>query len=248
MKKYYVVLAVLGIAMLLSFPKSTARADFGFPVVFSATADTNANTLTLSGINFGAGPTVTLGGSQQLPVQSFDSSQIIANLPANLAPGSYLLTVKFSNPTFTVFEVTIGAVGPPGPSGSGGGGDQLFNTKLAASQPLSTSIATATVASLTVPAGSYLILGKTWLQNGDATSNSGGCFLSPGAGTLPFDSTNTTLPGSQSDALSLQSAQTFSQPTTITLGCIEVQAGAPSGISASNTVLSALSVGTITQQ
>ena len=114
MKKCYVVLAILGIALLLSFPKSTARADFGFPVVFSATVDTTASTLTLSGVNFGGSPIVMLGGAQQLSVQSSISSQIIASLPANLNPGSYLLTVKFSNSTFTIFEVTIGAVGPPG--------------------------------------------------------------------------------------------------------------------------------------
>ena len=99
------VLAIAGIALLLSFPRSTARADFGFPVVFSATVDTNANILTLTGINFEANPRVTLGGSQQLSVQSSNSTQIIANLPATLAPGSYLLFVKFDEPTFAVFRV-----------------------------------------------------------------------------------------------------------------------------------------------
>jgi hypothetical protein len=243
MRRLYLVLAILGIGLLLSFPKSTARADFGFPVVFNATVDTTANTLTIAGVNFGANPTVTLGGSQQLSVQSFNSSQIVANLPANLAPGDYLLIVRFGNWTFAVFEVTIGAVGPPGPAGSGGGGDHLYQAQVPSSQAVASTIPLATVASLTVPAGSYLITGKTWVENGDGQSSNVGCFLLLGTGIFPFDSTSTSLAAGQIAALALQNSGTFSQPTTITLGCLEAVPGV--GISASNTVLSALSVGAI---
>ena len=245
MKKCYVVLAILGIALLLSFPKSTARADFGFPVVFSATVDTTASTLTLSGVNFGGSPIVMLGGAQQLSVQSSTSSQIIASLPANLDPGSYLLTVKFSNPTFTVFEVTIGAVGPPGPGGDGGGGNHLYQAAQTGAPPtLSSGFPGTTLISLAVPAGSYLILGKTELMSSDLVPDSASCFLALSVGSFGFDQTNTSLAPQESAALSFQSSRTFSQPATIYLQCIANQAGV-AGISGSNTVLSAVSVGAI---
>jgi hypothetical protein len=88
------------------------------PIVYDATVDTKANTLTITGINFGQSPTVTLGGVLPLNVHSgATSTQIVADLPASLAPGSYLVFTKFSNFTVAVFEATIGAVGPRGPAG-----------------------------------------------------------------------------------------------------------------------------------
>jgi hypothetical protein len=241
MRRRYLVLAIAGVALLLSFPRSTARADFGFPVVFNATVDTNTNILTLTGINFEANPTVMLGGSQQLSVQSSNSTQIIASLPANLAPGSYLLFVKFDEPVFAVFDVTIGAVGPPG---SGGGGDHLFQAQVGAAQKVSSSFPATLIASLAVPAGSYLILGKTELQSGDSTPDSAACFLTLAGATFGFDQTSISLAPQGSAALSLQGSQIFSQPATIDLQCIANVAGA-GGVSATNTVLSALSVGAI---
>jgi len=244
MRKRYLILAIAGVALLLSLPRSTARADFGFPIVFNTTVNTNTNSLMIAGINFGQNPTVMLGGSQQLLVQRSNSTQIIATLPANLAPGSYLLFVRFGDPTFAVFEVTIGAVGPPGPGGSGGSGDHLFQAQVGPGQPLSVSLTAAPIASLSVPAGSYLILGMTELQSSDSTPDSAACFLTLVAGGFPFDQTSSGLAPGQSASLSLQSSQTFSGPAEINLQCIETQAGA-AGISASNTVLSALSVGAI---
>jgi len=111
-----VLAIILSVTMLLS----SARADFGPPIVYGATVDTNANTLTLTGVNFGQSPTVTLGGVLPLTVQSSSGTQIVANVPAALAPGSYLIFVKFSNFTVAVFEATVGAVGPRGPQGPAG--------------------------------------------------------------------------------------------------------------------------------
>jgi hypothetical protein len=104
------------VTMLLS----SARADFGVPIVYGATEDSNSNTLTLTGVNFGPSPTVTLGGVLPLTVQSSSGTQIVANVPAALAPGSYLIVAKFSNFTVAVFEATIGNVGPRGPQGPAG--------------------------------------------------------------------------------------------------------------------------------
>lgn len=111
---------VLGIAVSVTMLLSSARADFGIPVIYGATVDNNANTLTLTGANFGQNPTVTLGGVLPLTVQSSSSTQIVAALPASLAPGSYLLLAKFGNFTAAVFEAAVGAVGPRGPQGPAG--------------------------------------------------------------------------------------------------------------------------------
>jgi len=138
---------VLVLALCLLLLVSTAKAGVddaeavGIPIVFGATVDTKANTLTLTGTHFGASPTVTLGGVLPLAVLSSNSTQIVTDLPASLAPGSYLLFLQFSNGndsgdigragvdlaqgtgvnhTAAVFEVTVGAVGPQGPKGDPG--------------------------------------------------------------------------------------------------------------------------------
>lgn len=110
---------LLAIVVLLPLLARTAQAG-GLPIVYDATVDPNANTLTLTGVDFGPSPTVTLGGVLPLTVQSFSSTQIVAALPSNLAPGSYLIFAKFTNFTVAVFEATVGAVGPRGPAGPQG--------------------------------------------------------------------------------------------------------------------------------
>jgi type VI secretion system Hcp family effector len=92
------------------------------PVIISASADLEAEQLTIRGLYFGRfTPHVTLAG-KELAVLSSSPFEILTALPAELEPGSYLLTVcqrhrsKRSEP----FEVTIGGVGPPGPTGPQG--------------------------------------------------------------------------------------------------------------------------------
>ncbi len=111
---------VFAIAVSVTMLLSSAGADFGIPVIYGATVDNDANTLTLTGANFGHSPSVILGGVLPLTVQSSSSTQIVAALPATLAPGSYLLLVRFGNFTAAVFEATVGAAGPPGPQGPAG--------------------------------------------------------------------------------------------------------------------------------
>ena len=79
------------------------------------------NRVTITGRNFGnSAPTVKLAEAP-IAVQSYDfsSQTLVANLPAGIAPGSYLLTVTAGggqNQTAD-FNLTIGAVGPKGPQG-----------------------------------------------------------------------------------------------------------------------------------
>lgn len=88
-------------------------------------ADFTTNTLLIFGENFAwAGdldPQVTLAGDP-LVVTGFTDSQITAELPAGLIPGSYLLTVSRGPGPLRNddFEVTLGAVGPQGATGPPG--------------------------------------------------------------------------------------------------------------------------------
>ena len=54
---------------------------------------------------------------QPLTVTSFTDAVIVANLPANIAAGTYLLTVTNSKRASGSADVTIGAAGPQGPAG-----------------------------------------------------------------------------------------------------------------------------------
>src|ERR1700733_10118776 len=99
------------------------------PVIISAIPDTTVNPtqLTIQGLNLGPDqPQVSFNGVP-LTLSSFTPTMVVAFLPANLRPGSYLLSLTTRDRLlreFTVdFDVTLGAVGPkgdqslPGPQG-----------------------------------------------------------------------------------------------------------------------------------
>jgi Collagen triple helix repeat (20 copies) len=93
-------------------------------VVNSATVDYTSNTLTIKGTGFGSNPVETLG-IVALKTQSSTSTQIVASfppnaLPSSFIPGSYFLTISFSNVLPTIFDVAMGAIGPQGPIGPSG--------------------------------------------------------------------------------------------------------------------------------
>ena len=101
-----------------------SHADDAVPVITSAVVDYGGKTLTISGRQFGTGPTVTLA-SVTLTVQGATSTQIVATFPvsqppSSLAPGDYSLNVVFTNRTLARFVATVGSVGPVGPPGPQG--------------------------------------------------------------------------------------------------------------------------------
>jgi hypothetical protein len=105
---------VVGAVPAAATPGSTPQLVIG-----SATADFTAGTLTIGGANFGdSQPAVTLNGVP-LVVASSSPTEIVADLPEHVGPGSYLLTVSRGPATtqFDTFSVTLGAVGPTGPTG-----------------------------------------------------------------------------------------------------------------------------------
>ena len=62
-------------------------------VIDSAQADLLANTIAISGRNFGDLPPVVNLGATSLAVTSFSPTTLKTNLPADLSPGSYHLVV-----------------------------------------------------------------------------------------------------------------------------------------------------------
>jgi hypothetical protein len=91
------------------------------PVIASAHADLDAQTLTVDGLEFGTeAPLVTLD-LLTLPVIASTPSRITAALPAGLGAGSYLLTVA-PGPTYGTRASFVLAVSPalPGPEGPEG--------------------------------------------------------------------------------------------------------------------------------
>jgi hypothetical protein len=94
-------------------------------VILHAAVDATRSTVTIDGLNFGETSKVSLGGTS-LRVRSVRETQIVAELPASLAPGSYSLTVVrnsrllFLLKNYDSFVLTIGAAGAQGPQGPAG--------------------------------------------------------------------------------------------------------------------------------
>ncbi len=125
---------VLGICLIIGFNQSVfADDDDGeqLQIVSAfATFDVPGDFLEIIGVGFDNGdPSVTLGGIA-LPVLNLDANNILAELPAGLPAGDYLLIVSTVNSDDdddddgggenVLYDLTIGAVGPVGPQGPQG--------------------------------------------------------------------------------------------------------------------------------
>lgn len=89
------------------------------PIIVSAVPNYTNNQLTITGMAFGAAvPTVKLD-SMAATVVSHNSTMVVANLPAGVSTGSYLLTVTTAGGVGS-FDLTLGASGPQGPTGPQG--------------------------------------------------------------------------------------------------------------------------------
>jgi hypothetical protein len=106
-------------AMLVSGIAGHAQDAATKPTVESAIIDYNANpaTVTITGADLlpATGSPVVKIDNSTLTLFSFNSKQIVADLPAGLAAGSFLLQVGTA-----IFDVTNGAVGPQGIAGAAG--------------------------------------------------------------------------------------------------------------------------------
>jgi len=125
-----VVFAISLVSFSFSLHPGSALADTAgetgvVPVVLSAEVD--GPDLFIQGVGFGYArmPTVVVGGNA-LEVLSYSSTTIVARLPSDLPPASYLLSItSFAKVRDTVgtrsaFHVTFGAGGSEGPAGPAG--------------------------------------------------------------------------------------------------------------------------------
>jgi len=88
------------------------------PIVYNTSADFSLNPaqLTINGNNFGVSTPTVLFDNVPLTLFSYTNTQIVALLPANTLPGSYLITVRqYQKTSGVAFYSALGAVGPQGP-------------------------------------------------------------------------------------------------------------------------------------
>jgi hypothetical protein len=124
-------LAVFLLTLALCAPALTAEAQTSALTqleIKQAEVNSGANQIVITGVNFGTGlPTVTLADEPLLVVSS-TPTQVVANLPVNIQPGTYLLNVSRGAGATQrdEAEVTIegaasqGPAGPQGPQGATG--------------------------------------------------------------------------------------------------------------------------------
>ncbi len=113
-----VAVAVVATAVVIQVRPTAESAPA--PIIAGAQPDSDAQTLTIQGVNFGdALSEVTLALSP-LAVSSWTATSVTASLPAYEA-GTYLLVLKRADGIFSnSFHLTVGAVGPIGPAGPQG--------------------------------------------------------------------------------------------------------------------------------
>jgi hypothetical protein len=100
----------------------SALAQAQTPVVVGTAINYTTKQITIAGTNLlpsSGSPVVHLDGAS-LTLVSSTSTQIVADLPAGLAAGSFRLTVSNGTSTTGVFDMTYGAVGPQGATGPAG--------------------------------------------------------------------------------------------------------------------------------
>ena len=89
--------------------------------IYSAKVNSTLTQVTMVGVAFSpqpvrGAPSVSFDDAS-LTLVSFTDTTIVANLPASVAAGSYLLTVTNSRNDSASLDVTIGNQGPAGPNG-----------------------------------------------------------------------------------------------------------------------------------
>ncbi len=131
-----------------------------------------------------------------------------------------------------------GPAGPAGPPGANGISHAYMARSTVASMLTSSGI---DVISVTVPAGTYVIWGKTWLQNLDTLPGPASCTLSTGSDVTRVILLGTGSVGGDKMAVSVQDSATFAQTTTINLSCRHDDLN-NRGTSANDAVLTALPV------
>ena len=113
-----VAVAVVATAVVIQVQPTAESAPA--PVIAAAQPNSEAQSLTIQGVNFGDALSEVTLGLTPLTVTSWTSTAIVADLPAYEA-GTYLLVLKRTDGIFSnSLDLSIGAVGPMGPAGPQG--------------------------------------------------------------------------------------------------------------------------------
>jgi hypothetical protein len=123
MRKTIVVLAVAIFTSSYAFAQSRPESTVQQLTIVSAVV--SEPTITIRGANFGTNPAVFLPGASlsQLQLQPPTTNEmIVAFLPADVRPGTYVLVVSRGRATTdtAAIDLTLGAIGPAGPTGPTG--------------------------------------------------------------------------------------------------------------------------------
>jgi hypothetical protein len=119
-RRAFAPLSAMLISAFLAVAVSTPAQATGFPLIVSATVDSTLNTLTITGQNFGSSPTITVDSLPFPTPSSASSTQIVGSFPSgkppsSFTPGTYFLTLKFTNQYPAVFLIDIDANGGGAP-------------------------------------------------------------------------------------------------------------------------------------
>jgi hypothetical protein len=236
-----IVAGLMGLTISNAFAETDSR-----PVIDSVLANfaVNPTRLTIGGKDLGsASPSVSLD-SQPLQVVSFSPTLVVVGLPAEVKPGSYLLTLErggHAEKTAT-FDATLGAngpkgdngdagaqgpagtpgpagpqgaAGPPGPPGVGGGTD-VFSVTMPG---VSLRILGQQVAALALPAGQY------WIVFTSTVTNTTQDIVNPtdtiACAITGFGAPNSIRlgPDANQSIMSLQAVATLTAPATVSVAC-----------------------------
>ena len=69
------------------------------PVIASATVDADGRTMVVSGWHFGERSAVVALGDRVLRVKSHSNSELVVELPTDVSPGNYRLTITVTEPS-----------------------------------------------------------------------------------------------------------------------------------------------------
>jgi len=92
------LLVIFGLASWADSGFAAAIPRAARPVIASATVDADKHIMVVSGQHFGGGSPVVALGDRVLRVQSHSDNEVVVEIPADLAPGSYRLTVTIAGP------------------------------------------------------------------------------------------------------------------------------------------------------
>jgi hypothetical protein len=111
---------IIILLVLVVVPAIHSAQAAGLPIINHTETDYDQMLLTVYGTNFGSTMGTVKLGDTSLFVQTWGQQQIVAQLPASVVAGSYLLTVTVPTrliPLTAALVVTIGAEGPQGAQG-----------------------------------------------------------------------------------------------------------------------------------